>query len=146
MGISSFLGHTDKTPPTGWLGKLAPEVKLAVPSDFQSAVNKEDSEKGGVIPLTSRDMSLYHAGTALSRIELKIGNRFGENFLISAVFWLLFNDFGHPLFCRSHHDLLSSALPDHTVYPHTGKHLIANFNIIEKDTTVKTNFLKPFMQ
>jgi len=84
IGISSFLGGADKTPPTDWLKKLVPEVRLAVPSDFHSAVEREDSEKGGIIPLTSRDMSLYHAGTALSRIELKIGNRFGENLLISA--------------------------------------------------------------
>ncbi len=84
MGLSSFLAHADKTAPTDWLRSLEPQVRLAVPSDFHQAVEKESRERGVALPLTSRDMSLYHAGTALSRIELKIGNRLAENLLISA--------------------------------------------------------------
>ena len=84
MGLTSFLTGCDKTPPTDWLATLAPEVQMAVPSDFHSAIEKECRATAKELPLTSRDMSLYHAGTALSRIELKIGNRIAENLLISA--------------------------------------------------------------
>lgn len=84
MGIKSFLTGCDRTPPTDWLATLAPKVQMAVPSDFHAAVAQECEEEGVELPLTSRDMSLYHAGTALSRIELKIGNRIAENLLLSA--------------------------------------------------------------
>jgi alpha-mannosidase len=84
MGLTSFLTGCDKTPPTDWLGELAPRVQMAVASEFHAAVEKESKDTGKPLPLTSRDMSLYHAGTALSRIELKIGNRIAENLLISA--------------------------------------------------------------
>jgi len=84
MGLTSFLTGCDKTPPTDWLAALSPKVQMAVPSDFHAAVRDECQAKGIRLPLTSRDMSLYHAGTALSRIELKIGNRLAENLLISA--------------------------------------------------------------
>ena len=84
MGLSSFIAGCDKTPPTDWLGKLTPKVQMAVPSEFHEAVEKDCEQTGKPLPMTSRDMSLYHAGTALSRIELKIGNRIAENLLISA--------------------------------------------------------------
>lgn len=84
MGLTSFLTGCDKTPPTDWLATLTPKVRMAVPSDFHTAVEDECRTSGVALPLTSRDMSLYHAGTALSRIELKIGNRIAENLLLSA--------------------------------------------------------------
>jgi len=84
LGISSFLGGCDKTAPTDWLERLVPKVQMAVPSEFHQAIERECALAGVGLPLTSRDMSLYHAGTALSRIELKIGNRIAENWLISA--------------------------------------------------------------
>jgi hypothetical protein len=84
MGLTSFLAGCDKTPPTDWLATLVPKVQMAVPSDFHSAIESECKAAAKELPLTSRDMSLYHAGTALSRIELKIGNRIAENLLISA--------------------------------------------------------------
>ncbi len=84
MGLFCFLTHCDKTSPTDWLDRLAPKVRMAVPSEFHAAVAKECRETGRDLPLTSRDMSLYHAGTALSRIELKIANRIAENLLVSA--------------------------------------------------------------
>jgi alpha-mannosidase len=84
MGLSSFHAWCDKTPPTDWLANLTPKVQMAVPSEFHEAVEKDCEQTGKPLTLTSRDMSLYHAGTALSRIELKIGNRIAENLLISA--------------------------------------------------------------
>jgi len=84
MGISSYLTQVDKSFPTEWLKKLTPKIKLALPSDFRQAVKEENSQKDNFFQFTSRDMSLYHAGTALSRINLKIANRIGENLLISA--------------------------------------------------------------
>lgn len=84
MGLSSFITGCDTTPPTDWLATLAPKVQMAVPSEFHQAVDDECEQTGVRLPLTSRDMSLYHPGTALSRIELKIGNRIAENLLLSA--------------------------------------------------------------
>jgi len=84
MGLKSFLTGCDRTPPTQWLATLAPKVHMAVPYEFHAAVESECQEADVQLPLTSRDMSLYHAGTALSRIELKIGNRIAENLLLSA--------------------------------------------------------------
>ncbi|UCH34534.1 MAG: hypothetical protein JSV65_18750, partial [Armatimonadota bacterium] len=84
MGLTSFLTGCDQTPPTDWLGELVPKVQMAVPADFHRSVDEECRATGTQLPLTSRDMSLYHPGTALSRIELKIGNRIAENLLISA--------------------------------------------------------------
>lgn len=90
MGFSSSIGVADKGAPSDWLNHLVPVKKLAVPSEFHDAIIGEEkaiiaSKKGKKpIPLTSRDISLYHAGTALSRIDLKIADRLGESLLISA--------------------------------------------------------------
>ena len=84
QGVTAFLTGTDKTAPTAWQHELVPPVWMAVPSEFHERVEQDCREGKAKIPLTSRDMSLYHAGTALSRIELKIGNRIAENLLISA--------------------------------------------------------------
>jgi len=84
LGLSSFLAGMDKTAPSAWTQQLAPPLQMAVPSEFHEAVKADSEQQGARLTLTSRDMSLYHAGTALSRIELKIGNRLAENMLISA--------------------------------------------------------------
>ena len=120
MGLSCFLAGADKTAPTEWLRSLEPQLRLAVPSDFHRAVEEESKKPEVHLPLTSRDMSLYHAGTALSRIELKIGNRLAENLLISAEkFSVLAGLLGakypelavdkgwRQLLCGQHHDSLT---------------------------------------
>ncbi|HOX28536.1 MAG TPA: glycoside hydrolase family 38 C-terminal domain-containing protein, partial [bacterium] len=46
----------------------------------------EQQGKAGApkIPVVARDLSLYHAGTALTRPDLKIADRLGENLLLNA--------------------------------------------------------------
>jgi len=84
MGLSVNLGWIDQTPPTDWHAALFPAYKQGTFNDLMSAIHTECEEQGAHLPVTSRDMSLYHAATALSRVNLKIANRLGENVLVDA--------------------------------------------------------------
>ena len=84
MGLSVNLGETNQTPPTDWHETLMPLYKQGTFGDAFSAILRECDEKGAHLPVTSRDMSLYHAATALSRLDLKIANRLAENILLDA--------------------------------------------------------------
>ena len=84
MGLSVNEGSIDQTPPTAWHGDLLPAYKQGTFGDVMAAVRQECEEKGAHLPVTSRDMSLYHAATALSRVNLKIANRLGECLLLDA--------------------------------------------------------------
>lgn len=84
MGLSVITGEIDQTPPTDWHQTLLPKVQQATYHDLMSEIRRECAETGAHLPVTSRDMSLYHAATAMSRVELKLANRRGENLLISA--------------------------------------------------------------
>ena len=84
MGISVRLDDIDQTPPTAWHHTLMPTYKQGTYYDLMSTIHRECAEKGAHLPVTSRDMSLYHAATAVSRVDLKIANRLGENVLIDA--------------------------------------------------------------
>jgi alpha-mannosidase len=69
-----------------WLKSQTPRIVVTGDGHreyFQNALT-EISTKGIRIPVTARDMEYYHQGTALTRLEFKIGNRLGENALISA--------------------------------------------------------------
>ncbi|MBI5094436.1 MAG: hypothetical protein HZB26_18615 [Candidatus Hydrogenedentes bacterium] len=84
MGLTINTGEADQNPPTAWHGTLVPKVQQATYYDLMSSIHRDVEERGAHLPVTSRDMSLYHAATAMSRIELKIGNRLGENVLLAA--------------------------------------------------------------
>jgi chromosome segregation and condensation protein ScpB len=78
MGLSVRLDDIDQTPPTAWHHTLMPTCKQGTYYDLMSTIHRECAEKGAHLPVTSRDMSLYHAATAVSRVDLKIANRLGE--------------------------------------------------------------------
>ena len=84
MGLPVTVGDIDQTPPTDWHESLLPKVQQATYRDLFDAVGRHCAESGAHLPVTSRDMSLYHAATAMSRINLKIANRLGENVLLTA--------------------------------------------------------------
>lgn len=72
-----------------WMAEATPKARFCVPSEMQNAVERDQArfEAEGVpspFELTSRDMSLYHAGVALTRTDFKQANRLAENLLITA--------------------------------------------------------------
>lgn len=74
---------------TSWMKNTISKAQFSVMSDFLGGVNEDvikQKEETGDSPLetTSRDISLYHAGVALSRQDLKRANRIDENLLITA--------------------------------------------------------------
>lgn len=84
MGLSITTASADQTPPTDWHRRLLPEVRQGTFHDLMEEVTRADEADEAHLPITSRDMALYHAATAMSRINLKIANRLGENALLSA--------------------------------------------------------------
>jgi len=84
MGLSVTTGGIDQTPPTDWHATLVPKVQQATYHDLLTAIRRDCEEHDAHLPVTSRDMSLYHAATAMSRTNLKIANRLGENVLLTA--------------------------------------------------------------
>lgn len=68
---------------TSWMKNTQPPADFAVQSDWQSSIGKENARNNNY-PVTSRDISLYHAGTALTRTDFKQANRLCENLLVSA--------------------------------------------------------------
>jgi hypothetical protein len=120
MGLSVTTGDIDQTPPTEWHGTLLPKYEQATYHDLMSALWRESEERGAHLPVTTRDMSLYHAATAMSRIDLKIANRLGENLLIEAeMFATIANLLGakypekaldkawRQVLCGQHHDSIT---------------------------------------
>lgn len=83
-GLTVGTGEIDQTPPTDWHETLLPVYRQGTYGDYMAAVCAEKEEGRAHLPVTSRDMSLYHAATSMSRSELKIANRLGENVLIAA--------------------------------------------------------------
>lgn len=120
MGLSVNTGDIDQTPPTDWHASLLPKYRQATYYDLMSTIHREVEEKGAHLPMTTRDMSLYHAATAMSRINLKIGNRLGENLLLQAeMFATMANLLGakypekaldkawRQILCGQHHDSIT---------------------------------------
>jgi len=72
-----------------WTEDCEPKGEYQVFSDFRKDLQQDEQRlitegKDSPFVKISRDMSLYHAGTALTRMDLKQANRMGENLLISA--------------------------------------------------------------
>ena len=93
LDYDARLDAADFKPPTAWIAgrgdymrRLQPKIDVSGTGGDKFFKNVIEQLKKGEadIPLTSRDMSYYHQGTALSRISLKTGNRLAENAIISA--------------------------------------------------------------
>ncbi|MEI6578842.1 MAG: glycoside hydrolase family 38 C-terminal domain-containing protein, partial [Eubacteriales bacterium] len=72
-----------------WMKDTLTHAEFSVMSDFHKGVIADDTQnekKTGrpLIERNSRDISLYHAGVSLTRMDFKQANRLGENLLITA--------------------------------------------------------------
>ena len=83
----------DFKPPTAWMagetqalrdGQPSIDVTGAGMTKFMLDAHQRIREKGLRIPVTARDMEYHHQGTAISRVQFKIGNRMAENAIINA--------------------------------------------------------------
>ncbi len=135
LHYDSRLDASDFKPPTPWyagntgmLRSLLPSIQVtgAGGNKFFSGVLNDISKGAGKdIPVTTRDMSYYHQGTGLSRVDLKIGNRLAENGVQNAEkFAAIANLMGMPypdklldkawrqLLFGQHHDALTGTIND----------------------------------
>lgn len=86
-----LLSSADFAYPEPWLGghctalkENDPPIHISGPTAYFEAIKKQ-LDKGEVfLPEISRDFSLYHTGTALTRVNLKTGNRLAESALLGA--------------------------------------------------------------
>jgi alpha-mannosidase len=91
LNIDLRLMGPDMAPAPQWLtGQCAelaagnPSVMVSGPGDYLEALEHEIKTGTAALPVVSRDLCLYHPGTAVSRTELKIGNRLAENAAMTA--------------------------------------------------------------
>lgn len=100
-----IINATDEKAPTTWIVGNSNEFKYYIPEVsvqadgaeqyFRNVQNQLDKNEVD-IPIVTRDVSQYNEGCALSRFDLKLGNRLVENTLISAEkFATLANLLGH---------------------------------------------------
>jgi len=101
-----FIGMDMQPPPRWVLGRrdeLAQQLyafRLGLPEEYLRAVEERLAARAVELPLSSRDLAMYHPGTTVSRIELKIANRLAENALFTAerfctIAWLLGAEYPH---------------------------------------------------
>jgi len=88
-----IIEGNDEKAPTGWMigqcrefQTFVPEVRLRANgmTDYFEAINQQLQQTPLDIPEASRDISQYNEGCELSRFDLKMGNRLGENTLVTA--------------------------------------------------------------
>ena len=86
-----FRGSDFVSPPwwvVGSVGEMRDEsILLSVPSAYFDELRRQTDDEGLRLTRTTREMTQYHIGTALSRTELKIGNRLGEQAALEAEIW-----------------------------------------------------------
>ena len=100
------LNAIDEKAPTAWMiGRsdvfrtFIPKVSLEADGaeKYFEHIEKQEKQDHLDIPVVSRDVSQYNEGCELSRFDLKMGNRLGENTLIAAEkFATLANILGMP--------------------------------------------------
>ena len=87
------LNAVDEKAPSAWMvgrcsmfDSFIPRVRVDADGSEQyfEHVQKQYEEEGLDIPFTTRDVSQYNEGCELSRFDLKAGNRYGENTIITA--------------------------------------------------------------
>ncbi|UCH35094.1 MAG: hypothetical protein JSV65_01710, partial [Armatimonadota bacterium] len=83
----------DFKPPTAWMAGMTQALRDGTPSvdvtgsgqtRFMLDLHQRIKEHGLRVPVTARDMEYHHQGTAITRVQFKIGNRLGENAVINA--------------------------------------------------------------
>ena len=85
-----FVGMDMAPPPRFLLGRgeemsaRAPALRVGLPQEYLQAVEERLAAGAARLPLSSRDLAMYHPGITVSRIELKIANRLAENALFTA--------------------------------------------------------------
>jgi len=93
LGLSSdirLIGEDVRFPQTWMVGHsdtlkgTRPGIELSTARDYFEDVRGQHVTGGARIPVITRDFSLYHAGTALSRTDLKRGNFLCESMLVTA--------------------------------------------------------------
>ncbi len=96
LGLSHDLRllGMDMAAPRPWLaarwaelGQLDPAVVPGTPEKYLAAVSNGIDTHRQSIPVSGRDLSFFHAGTLITRAELKIANRLAENRLLGAERW-----------------------------------------------------------
>jgi len=87
------LDAGDFKPPTAWMAGVTQALRDGTPSiwvtgsgqtKFFLDLHQRIGEKGLRLPVTARDMEYHHQGTAISRVEFKLGNRLAENATVNA--------------------------------------------------------------
>lgn len=121
-----FIGM-DMAPPPKWLlgrgeelAQREPAMRVGLPEEYLGALEERLAAGATQLPISSRDLAMYHPGTTVSRIELKIANRLAENALFTAerfcsMAWLLGADYPHAaldkawrlLMFGQHHDAIT---------------------------------------
>jgi alpha-mannosidase len=96
LGLSQdlrFLGY-DMGAARPWLAhrsselaEMDPAVRLSTPDKYLATVGPEIRARRATLPISGRDFSWYHAGTLVTRADLKIANRTAENRVLSAEKW-----------------------------------------------------------
>ncbi|MFH1537822.1 MAG: glycoside hydrolase family 38 C-terminal domain-containing protein [bacterium] len=86
-----LLSSADFAYPESWLGGQCKELKendppiyISGPTAYFNTIGEQLDKGEMFLPEISRDFSLYHVGTALTRVNLKIGNRLTETALLGA--------------------------------------------------------------
>jgi alpha-mannosidase len=121
-----FIG-TDMQPPPRWLlgrgrqlSQHDSDLRVGLPEEYLKAVEGLLAARAAALPVSSRDLAMYHPGTTVSRIELKIANRLAECALAVAerfcsIAWLLGAQYPHAaldkawrlLLFGQHHDAIT---------------------------------------
>lgn len=87
------LDANDFKPPTAWMAGLTGGLREGTPSirvsgsgqsKFMLDAHRRIREQGLRLPETARDMEYHHQGTAITRVQFKIGNRMAENAIVNA--------------------------------------------------------------
>jgi hypothetical protein len=128
-GDLAFRGADFVSPPS-WVAGRAEAIQhkgvaISQPSAYFTRVQGEHQSRTIDVPVTAREMSLYHSGTALSHSDLKIASRLAEETVAEAETWAaiatLFGE-SYPeagidrawrqlLFCQ-HHDSITGTSND----------------------------------
>jgi alpha-mannosidase len=87
----AFRGSDFVSPPwwvVGGVDRLRENgIELSTPSKYIADISERHDKAEPRMVVTAREMTQYHVGTGLSRTELKIGHRLGEQIAIEAETW-----------------------------------------------------------
>ena len=127
LGVDLRFVGMDMQPPPEWLVGRAeelaahtPALRMGLPGEYLDALGQRLAAGQASLPASSRDLAMYHPGTTVSRIELKIANRLAENALFAAerfcsIAWIMGAEYPHAaldkawrlLMFGQHHDAIT---------------------------------------